>query len=50
MAAAVDKRATLRERRLLEHAATALGRREDFVGLERMLRDFREVGVLSDAA
>ncbi len=47
VAAAVDKRATLRERSLLEHAARALGRREDFGGLERMLRDFRETGVLS---
>jgi hypothetical protein len=47
VAAAVDKTATLRERRLLEHAARALGRREDFGGLERMIRDFREVGVLS---
>jgi hypothetical protein len=50
VAAAVDKNATLRERRLLEHAARALGRREDFGDLERMLRDFREVGVLSQAA
>jgi hypothetical protein len=50
VAAAVDKNATLRERRLLEHAARALGRREDFGGLERMLKDFREVGVLSDGA
>ncbi|MFT3768306.1 MAG: hypothetical protein QM820_22885 [Minicystis sp.] len=49
VAAAVDKKATLRERRLLEHAAGALGRSEDFVGLSRMMRDFREVGVLSDA-
>jgi hypothetical protein len=48
VAAAVDKKATLRERRLLEHAARALGRREDFVGLGRMMRDFRDVGVLSD--
>lgn len=50
VAAAVDKKATLRERRLLEHAARALGRRENFAGLSRMMRDFREVGVLSDAA
>jgi hypothetical protein len=50
VAAAVDKKATLRERRLLEHAARALGLREDFVELSRMMRDFREVGVLSDAA
>jgi hypothetical protein len=50
VAAAVDKNATLRERRLLEHAARALGRREDFGGLERMLKDFREVGVLSEAS
>ena len=50
VAAAVDKSATLRERRLLEHAARALGRREDFGHLERMMKDFREVGVLSDAA
>jgi hypothetical protein len=48
VAAAVDKRATLRERTLLEHAARALGRREDFGELERMLRDFRETGVLSE--
>lgn len=48
VAAAVDKRATLRERTLLEHAARALGRREDFGGLERMLHDFRETGVLSE--
>jgi hypothetical protein len=28
----------------------ALGRREDFGGLERMLKDFSEVGVLSEAS
>jgi hypothetical protein len=50
VASAVDKRATLRERRLLEHAARALGRREDFSELERMMRDFRDVGVLSPEA
>jgi hypothetical protein len=46
VAAAVDKRATLRERRLLDHAARALGRRPDYDALEQMLHDFREVGVL----
>lgn len=50
VAAAVDAKATLRERRLLEHAALALGRREDFVGLSRMLRDIRDVGVISEQA
>jgi hypothetical protein len=50
VAAAVDAKATLRERRLLEHAASALGRREDFIGLSRMLRDIRDVGVISEQA
>ncbi|APR81134.1 Hypothetical protein A7982_06481 [Minicystis rosea] len=50
VAAAVDKKATLRERALIQHAATALGRREDFTGLSRMMRDFREHGVLSDVS
>ncbi len=46
VAAAVDKKATLREKRILDHAARALGLKEDFGHLEQMLRDFREVGVL----
>lgn len=50
VAAAVDTRATLRERRLIAHAAAALGRRDDPEGLSRMMRDLRDVGVLSDAA
>ena len=50
VACAVDKRATLREKTILDHAARALGRREDFGHLEKMLRDFREVGVLQNGA
>ncbi|WP_438001031.1 hypothetical protein WMF26_15950 [Sorangium sp. So ce185] len=50
IAAAVDKVASLRERKLLGHAAAALGLRVDEGGLDRMVREFEEVGTLCAAA
>jgi hypothetical protein len=44
--AAVDKSASLRERKLLEHAASALGLRYDEARLERMMRELDAVGML----
>lgn len=44
--AAVDKSATLRERKLLEHAAEALGLRYDEGRIERMIRELDAVGML----
>ncbi|MDI1451340.1 hypothetical protein [Polyangium sp. 6x1] len=45
--AAVDARASLRERRLLAHAAEALGVRFDEARLERMIHEMHERGMLS---
>jgi hypothetical protein len=50
IAAAVDKVASLRERKLLAHAAKALGLRIDESGLARMIHDFEEIGTLGVAA
>ncbi|UQA55514.1 hypothetical protein [Polyangium aurulentum] len=44
--AAVDKIATLRERKLLQRAAEALGLRYDEARLERMMRELDAVGML----
>ncbi|XYI04299.1 hypothetical protein ACMHYB_00350 [Sorangium sp. So ce1128] len=45
-AAAVDKRASLRERRLLAHAASALGVEHDEARVDRMIQELEEIGVL----
>lgn len=50
IAAAVDKVASLRERRLLVHAAAALGLSVDEGRLDRMIREFEEIGTLGAAA
>ncbi|WP_437759567.1 hypothetical protein [Sorangium sp. So ce1389] len=50
IAAAVDKVASLRERKLLAHAAAALGLSVDEGGLDRMIREFEEIGTLGMAA
>lgn len=50
IAAAADKVASLRERKLLVHAAAALGLRVDEGGLDRMIREFEEIGTLDAAA
>lgn len=46
VAAAVDKRASLRERKLLGHAARALGLEHDETRVDRMIEDLEDVGVL----
>ncbi|WP_437878408.1 hypothetical protein [Sorangium sp. So ce513] len=50
VAAAVDKVASLRERKLLAHAAAALGLRLDERGLDRMIHELEEIGTLCAAA
>ncbi|WP_438020320.1 hypothetical protein WMF18_15160 [Sorangium sp. So ce315] len=50
VAAAVDKVASLRERKLLAHAAAALGLGVDEGGLDRMIRELEEIGTLCAAA
>ncbi|WP_437275362.1 hypothetical protein WME90_29420 [Sorangium sp. So ce375] len=50
VAAAMDKVASLRERKLLAHAAAALGLRVDEAGIARMIREFEEIGTLGVAA
>ena len=46
VSAAVDKRASLRERKLLRHAARALGLTVDEGHLDRMIRELDARGVL----
>ncbi|HSO00212.1 MAG TPA: hypothetical protein VLS89_18095, partial [Candidatus Nanopelagicales bacterium] len=48
VAAAADKRISLRERRLLEHAAEALGVAADETHVDRMIWELEERGVLEN--
>jgi len=47
VAAAVDKAASLRERKLLEHAAEALGLPHDEAHVDRMIAELESTGVLT---
>ena len=49
VAAAVDKEVDVPERKILRRAARALGRDFDFKRVERMMAEFEERGVLSEA-